>query len=78
LPHSHGLAREALGNCGADFRWPVQGVLALQEACEQCLVGLFEGGQNAAVHGGRVTLLVKDLQLARRIRGDALRMLHTD
>ena len=43
---------------------------ALQEACEAHMVGLFEDTNLCAVHARRVTIMPRDLQLARRIRGD--------
>ncbi len=43
--------------------------MALQEAAEAHLVGLFEDCNLCAVHAKRVTIMPKDLQLARRIRG---------
>ncbi|EJK72420.1 hypothetical protein THAOC_06053 [Thalassiosira oceanica] len=45
-------------------------VLALQEASEAYLVGLFEDANLCAIHAKRVTLMPKDIQLARRIRGE--------
>ncbi|KAK1743868.1 histone H3, partial [Skeletonema marinoi] len=44
-------------------------ILALQEAAEAHLVGLFEDSNLCAIHGKRVTIMPKDMQLARRIRG---------
>ena len=43
---------------------------ALQEASEACLVGLFEDTNLCAIHAKRVTIMPKDIQLARRIRGE--------
>lgn len=43
--------------------------MALQESAEDYLVGLFEDANLCAIHAKRVTIMVKDLQLARRIRG---------
>jgi len=43
---------------------------ALQEATEAYLVGLFEDTQLAALHAKRITIQPKDMQLARRIRGE--------
>uniref|UniRef100_A0A8R1TN50 Histone domain-containing protein n=1 Tax=Onchocerca volvulus TaxID=6282 RepID=A0A8R1TN50_ONCVO len=45
-------------------------VLALQEASEAYLVGLFEDTNLCAIHAKRVTIMPKDIQLARRIRGE--------
>ncbi|KAI7844413.1 hypothetical protein COHA_002007 [Chlorella ohadii] len=65
------LCREILGNqLSGDYRWSVQGVTALQEAAEAYLVGLFEDSQLCSIHAKRVTIFVKDMQLARRLRGD--------
>ena len=44
--------------------------MALQSASEAYLVGLFEDTNLAAIHAKRVTITPKDLQLARRIRGE--------
>ena len=54
----------------ADFRWQTTALLALQEASEAYLVGLFEDTNLCAVHAKRVTIMPKDIHLARRIRGE--------
>lgn len=51
------------------YRWQGTAILALQEASEAHLVGLFEDCNLCAIHGKRVTIMPKDMQLARRIRG---------
>jgi len=45
-------------------------LLALQEAAEAYLVGLFNDTNECALHGKRVTIMTKDMQLALRIRGE--------
>ncbi|XP_078389063.1 histone H3.2-like [Cetorhinus maximus] len=45
-------------------------VMALQEASEAYLVGLFEEAKLCAIHAKRVTIMPEDFQLARRIRGE--------
>lgn len=45
-------------------------VLALQEATEAYLVGLFEDSNLLCIHAKRVTIMPKDIQLARRLRGE--------
>ena len=45
-------------------------IMALQEAAEAYLVGLFEDTNLCAIHAKRVTIMPKDIQLARRIRGE--------
>ncbi|KAL1304453.1 hypothetical protein AAFC00_003449 [Neodothiora populina] len=51
------------------FRWQSQAIQALQEAAEAFLVHLFEDTNLCALHAKRVTIMQKDIQLARRIRG---------
>lgn len=51
------------------YSWQASAILALQEAAEAHLVGLFEDCNLCAIHGKRVTIMPKDMQLARRIRG---------
>ncbi|CAB9523506.1 Histone H3 [Seminavis robusta] len=41
-----------------------------QEASEAYLIGLFEDTNLCAIHAKRVTIMPKDMQLARRIRGE--------
>ncbi len=53
-----------------DLRFQSTAILALQEAAECYLVGLFEDTNLCAIHAGRVTIMPKDMQLARRIRGE--------
>jgi histone H3 len=45
-------------------------LLALQEAAEAYLVDMFEATNLCAIHAKRVTIMPKDMQLARRIRGE--------
>ena len=52
------------------MRFQSQAVLALQEAAEAYMVGLFEDTNLCAIHAKRVTIMPKDIQLARRIRGE--------
>jgi histone H3 len=53
-----------------DLRFQTTALHALQEAAEAYLVGLFEDTNLCAVHAKRVTIMPKDIQLARRIRGE--------
>ncbi|CEG36401.1 histone h3 [Plasmopara halstedii] len=54
---------------GIDYRWQAEALLALQEATETYLVRTFEDANLCAIHGKRMTLQVKDIQLSLRIRG---------
>eukprot|EP00798_Chlamydomonas_sp_ICE-L_P030554 gene30554-biopygen16396 len=65
----HRLVREIAQDFKTDLRFQSSAVLALQEAAEAYLVGLFEDTNLAAIHAKRVTIMPKDIQLARRIRG---------
>ncbi|KAI1007016.1 hypothetical protein K3495_g1203 [Podosphaera aphanis] len=51
------------------WRWQTQAIMALQESAEAFLVHLFEDTNLCAIHAKRVTIMQKDIQLARRIRG---------
>jgi histone H3/H4 len=42
---------------------------AIQHAAEDYIIGLMEDANLSALHAKRVTIMPKDLQLARRIRG---------
>jgi histone H3 len=53
-----------------EYRFQSSAILALQEAAEAYLIGLFEDTNLLAIHAKRVTISCKDMQLARRIRGD--------
>ena len=64
------LVREIAGDYRSDLRMQSAAILALQEAAESYLVGLFEDTHACAVHAGRITILPKDMNLARRIRGE--------
>jgi len=54
---------------GDSMRWQSQAIMALQEAAEAFMVHLFEDANLCAIHAKRVTIMQKDIQLARRIRG---------
>jgi len=53
-----------------DIRFQKEAILAVQEAAEAYLVSLFEDTNLNAIHARRVTILPKDIRLARRLRGD--------
>ena len=55
--------------CGK-VRFQSAAIMALQEAAEAYLIGLFEDTNLCAIHAKRVTIMPKDIQLARRIRGE--------
>jgi histone H3 len=52
-----------------NIRFQSSALLALQEAVEAYLIGLFEDTNLCAIHAKRVTIMEKDMKLALRIRG---------
>ena len=69
------LVREIMGEVGLNDdgtvkRIQAQALLALQEATEAAIVGMFEDAYLCCLHAKRVTLMQSDIALARRIRGD--------
>tara|TARA_B100000963_G_scaffold148645_1_gene129650 strand:- start:4691 stop:5071 length:381 start_codon:yes stop_codon:yes gene_type:complete len=64
------LVREIAQDFRTDLRFQGSAILALQEASESYLVSLFEDTQLCAIHRNCVTIQRKDMQLARRIRGE--------
>ena len=64
------LVREIADDFKTDLCFQAQAVEALQEACEAYLVSLFEDSNLCSIHARRVTIFPKDIQLARRLRGE--------
>jgi len=64
------LVREVAQDVKADLRFQSHAIMALQEASEAYLTSLFEDTNLCAIHAKRVTIMPKDIQLARRIRGE--------
>jgi len=66
----HRLVRKITLDYDSDLRFASQALVALQEAAEAYLVGIFEDTNLCAIHAKRATIFKKDMDLARRIRGD--------
>ena len=64
------LVREVAQDVKTDLRFQSHAIMALQEASEAYLTSLFEDTNLCAIHAKRVTIMPKDIQLARRIRGE--------
>ena len=66
------IANEMIGSSYAPsgLRWRPEAVEALQEAAEAYLISIFQDTNLEAIHAKRVTTMVKDMQLARRVRGE--------
>ena len=65
------LIREISQDFNSNLRYQGSAILALQEASEDYLVRLFEDTNMCAIHSKRVTIMPKDIQLARRTRGES-------
>lgn len=64
------LVREIAQTSKDGVRFAASAVLAMQEATEAHLINLFADTCLCAIHGRRVTIQPRDLQLARRLRGE--------
>ncbi|XKL63888.1 hypothetical protein PGB90_006252 [Kerria lacca] len=62
------LIREIAQYRKVDVRFQISAIMALQEAAESYLVGIFEDSLSCAQHANRVTIMPKDVQLSRRLR----------
>ena len=60
----------SMGKFPNGIRWQSTAVVALQEALEAYLVHLFADSNITAIHAKRVTVMVKDIQVTRRVRGE--------
>jgi histone H3 len=69
LPFSRLVREISISMLNNPFRWTAQALLAMQEATEDFFVHLMEDTNLCAIHAKRITIMPKDLQLARRIRG---------
>ena len=67
---SNRLAREIADYFKMELRFEGAALLALQEAAEAYLVALLEDSNLCAIHARRVTIMPKDIQIARRLRGE--------
>jgi len=66
------LVREVAQDFKTDLRFESHALMALQEASEAYLIGIFEDSNLCAIHAKRVTIYPKDIQLARRMCGEKL------
>ena len=64
------VVREIAQDFNFNLRFQSSAISALQEATESYIVALFEDTNLCAIHAKRVTIMTKDMQLARRIRGE--------
>ncbi len=64
------LVKEITQNLHRELRFQTTAIAALQESAETYIVSLFEDTMLCAMHARRVTIMPKDMNLARRIRGE--------
>ena len=64
------LVREITHTMFKEARFQQSAMDALHEASEAYLVALFEDTNLAAIHAKRVTVMPRDMRLARRLRGE--------
>ena len=64
------LVKEVVMDYNTNMRMQSVAVVALQEAAEAYLVRLFEDTNTCTIHAKRVTIMPRDIQLARRLRGE--------
>ena len=64
------LVREIAQDFKTDLQFQSAAILCLQEAAEAYLVRLFDDANLCAIHARRVTIMPKDILLARQIRGE--------
>jgi len=64
------LVREIAHDRNKSLRFQSTAIAALQEAAEAYLTGLFENTNLCAIHAKRITIMPRDMQLSRRIRGE--------
>ena len=64
------ICSQGPGALSVQMRFQSTAIAALQEAAENFIVGLFEDVNLLAVHAKRVTIMLRDITSALRIRGD--------
>lgn len=64
------LVREIALTFKSDVRFKSAAIEAMQAASEAYLVEIFEDCNLCAIHSRRVTIMPKDMQLVRRLRGE--------
>lgn len=67
------LVKEITAVINGNIRYQSSAIRALQEATEAYMTGVFEATTLCAIHARRTTIMVKDMQLARRIRGEKVK-----
>ena len=64
------MVREVANTQKDGLRWQSAAVAAMQEATESYVIGLLSDSNLCALHARRVTVMPRDIHLARRLRGE--------
>ena len=64
------MVREVAAAMKTGLRWQSSALAAIQEASESYVVGMLSDSNLCALHGRRVTVMPRDIHLARRLRGE--------
>jgi histone H3/H4 len=64
------IVRAIASETSQELRFQPQALAALQEATEAYMISSFEDSNLCALHANRVTIMTKDMELARRLRGE--------
>ena len=64
------MVREVATAAKSGLRWQSAALAAMQEATESYVVGLLSDSNLCALHARRVTVMPRDIHLARRLRGE--------
>ena len=70
ISQEYHICPQVPGTPSMQVRFQSTNIAALQEAAENFIVGLFEDVNLLAVHTKRVTVMLRDIRLVLRIRGD--------
>ena len=64
------LLREVGQDFANDLRFSKEGMALLQYSIEEYIIDLFSDANLNTIHAGRKSVKPKDIQLARRVRGE--------
>ena len=70
ISQEYWICPQGPGTLSMQVRFQSTAIAALQEAAENFKVGLFEDDNILAVHAKRVKVILRDIWLGLRIRGD--------
>ncbi len=63
------ITRDIVRDMGEEMRFSDDAINLIRSETEEYLIGLYRTSNTVSRHAGRMTLMKKDLELVRRIRG---------